>query len=70
LDESGSGFIEGRVRMNVYLGHSIESFVETAYGELLVQIDDPASKKVYAEGTSVSVGFDPSRVRLLPEEPQ
>ena len=68
LSESGAGFIEGRVRMNVYLGHSIECFVETAYGELLVQIDDPASKKIFAEGSAVSVGFEPDRVRLLPEE--
>ncbi|MFA6504485.1 MAG: ABC transporter ATP-binding protein [Treponemataceae bacterium] len=68
LGESGAGHIEGKVRMNVYLGNSIESFVDSAYGELLVQIDDPTSKKVYAEGASVSVGFNPDRVRLLPVE--
>lgn len=66
LGESGAGLLEGRVRMNVYLGHSVECFVETRYGEILVQIDDPASKRVYPEGAAVSVDFDPPRVRLLP----
>jgi iron(III) transport system ATP-binding protein len=65
LTEAGTGPIEGRVRMNVYLGSSIESFVDTAWGEVLVQVDDPASKKVFAEGSQVAVTFDPGRVRLL-----
>jgi iron(III) transport system ATP-binding protein len=65
LTESGGGVIEGRVRMNVYLGSSVESFVETPFGEVLVQIDDPASKRVYSEGSPVGVSFEPSRVRLL-----
>jgi iron(III) transport system ATP-binding protein len=68
IADSGAGILEGRVRMNVYLGHSIECFVETKYGEVLVQIDDPASKKIYPEGAPVSVDFDHERVRLLPEE--
>jgi hypothetical protein len=32
---------------------------------MLVQIDDPASKKLFAEGAAVSIGFEPSRVKLL-----
>ena len=64
----GQGFIEGTVRMNVYLGHSVESFVETVYGEVLVQVDDPASKTLYPEGSLVSIGFDEARVRLLVRE--
>ncbi len=68
LTERGGGHIEGTVRMNVYLGHSVESFVETAYGEVLVQVDDPASKRVFGEGSSVSISFEPDRVRLLPED--
>ena len=68
LAERGSGHIEGTVRMNVYLGHSVESFVETAYGEVLVQVDDPASKRVFGEGSGVSISFEPDRVRLLPED--
>jgi ABC-type Fe3+/spermidine/putrescine transport system ATPase subunit len=68
LVEKGSGFADGRVRMNVYLGHSIETFVETAYGEVLIQVDDPASKKIFVEGTEVSIDFVPERVRLLKDE--
>jgi iron(III) transport system ATP-binding protein len=67
LAESGAGPIEGTVRMNVYLGSSIESFVDTPYGEVLVQIDDPASKRVFPEGSSVAVAFEPERIRLLAE---
>jgi hypothetical protein len=51
--------------MNVYLGHSIECFVETPHGEVLIQIDDPASKTLFPEGSAVSVDFAPERVRLL-----
>jgi len=68
LAESGTGFLEGRVRMNVYLGSSVESFVDTPYGEVLVQIDDPASRKVFPEGSPVAVTFEADRVRLLPGE--
>jgi iron(III) transport system ATP-binding protein len=65
LVESGQGAVEGTVRMNVYLGHSIESFVETSHGEILIQIDDPASKKVFPEGAKVSIEFNQNRIRLL-----
>lgn len=66
LTEPGTGLVDGRVKMNVYLGHSIESFIETPFGEMLVQIDDPASKKVYAEGSAVAITADSERLRLLP----
>lgn len=66
LTEPGTGLVDGRVKMNVYLGHSIESFIETPFGEMLVQIDDPASKKVYAEGSAVAITADAERLRLLP----
>jgi iron(III) transport system ATP-binding protein len=65
LVDSGQGAVEGTVRMNVYLGHSIESFVETPNGEVLIQIDDPASGKIYPEGAKVSIEFNPDRIRLL-----
>ncbi|MHC6201892.1 ABC transporter ATP-binding protein [Breznakiellaceae bacterium SP9] len=65
LDEPDAGYVNGVVKMNVYLGHSIETWTETPYGEVLIQIDDPASKKIYPEGTPVSIGFNPERVRLL-----
>jgi iron(III) transport system ATP-binding protein len=70
LTEPGSGLVDGRVKMNVYLGHSIESFIETPFGEMLVQIDDPASKKVFAEGSTVAITTEPERLRLLPANSQ
>ncbi len=68
LVERGAGMIDGTLRMNVYLGSSIEAFVETQYGEVLVQIDDPASRRVFPEGSPVAVTFEPKRIRLLPAE--
>jgi iron(III) transport system ATP-binding protein len=67
LVEPGSGLVDGTVRMNVYLGSSVESFVDTPYGEVLAQVDDPASKRVFAEGSRAAIAFEPSRVRLLPD---
>ncbi|MFA6731349.1 MAG: ABC transporter ATP-binding protein [Sphaerochaeta sp.] len=63
--ESGAGKIEGKVRMNVYLGNSLEAFIHTSFGEVLVQIDDPHAKKVFKEGEAVSIDFTADRVRLL-----
>ena len=64
----GEGKIDGRVKLNVYLGASIESFVDTPFGEVLVEIDDPYAKKIYKEGEEVSIDFAPDRVRLLPKD--
>ncbi|MGH0053314.1 MAG: ABC transporter ATP-binding protein [Sphaerochaetaceae bacterium] len=63
--EKGKGKIEGKVRINVYLGNSMESFINTSFGEVLVQIDDPHAKKIFGEGEDVSIDFTPDRVRLL-----
>jgi iron(III) transport system ATP-binding protein len=65
LAAPGEGHIDGRVRMNVYLGNSLESFIQTPFGEVLVQIDDPHAKRVYPEGAEVSIDFSPDRVRIL-----
>lgn len=65
LAEPGAGFVDGTIRLNVYLGHSIETYVETARGEILIQIDDPASRKIFPEDTRVSIDFAAGRVRLL-----
>lgn len=68
LGEPGSGLLEGRVSANIYLGSSVESFVETEFGDILVQIDDPTSRKVWPEGSPVSLQFEPRLVRVLPED--
>lgn len=67
LGQPGEGACDGTVTTNVYLGSSVESFVATEYGEILVQIDDPSSSRVPAEGSRVSIAFDAARVRLLPD---
>ncbi len=67
LGEAGAGIADGTVSANVYLGSSVESFVKTEYGELLVQIDDPAEKRVWPEGARVSVSLNEALVRVLPE---
>ena len=68
LGEPGQGVADGTVRQNVYLGSSVETFVTTEYGELLVQVDDPAGKRIPAEGEAVSISFNEARVRVLPPE--
>lgn len=65
LADRGCGKIDGRVKLNVYLGNSMETFVETEFGEVLVQIDDPRVKKIYPESSEVAIDFEPDRVRLL-----
>ena len=67
LGDPGGGDCDGTVSTNVYLGSSVECFVATDYGEILVQIDDPSESRVRPEGSKVSISFDESRVRLLPE---
>lgn len=65
LEEKGKGYIDGIVKINVYLGNSMESFIQTPFGEVLVQIDDPHSKKIFSEGSEISISFEADRVRLL-----
>jgi iron(III) transport system ATP-binding protein len=67
LGEPGEGACDGTVATNVYLGSSVECFVATEYGEILVQIDDPSESRVKPEGARVSIAFDEARVRVLPE---
>lgn len=63
----GEGLAEGTVSAKVYLGSSVEVFVKTQYGEILVQVDDPAEKRIAGEGEALSIGFNESLVRVLPE---
>jgi iron(III) transport system ATP-binding protein len=69
IDEPGKGVVEGKVNTNVYLGNSMESFVSTEeFGELLIQIDSPAEKRIFEEGSPVSVSFITNLVKVLPDE--
>ncbi len=65
--EPGEGIIDGVVQTNIYLGNSVESFINTQFGEVLVQIDNPAQKKIYKEGQKVSIQINPSLARILPD---
>ncbi len=62
----GEGILDGRVTTNVYLGHSIETFVATEMGEILVQVDNPDARRVFGEGETVSVSFIPELTKALP----
>ena len=53
---------------NVYLGHSVESYVDTPEGEILVQVDNPMARRIFAEGEAVSVSFVPEYTKVFPEE--
>jgi len=66
--EPGEGILDGVVRTNIYLGNSVESFINTEFGEVLVQIDNPAQKKIYHEGEKVSIAINPALARVLPQE--
>jgi iron(III) transport system ATP-binding protein len=67
LADPGAGVCDGTVSTNVYLGSSVECYVKTSYGEVLVEIDDPTPARIRKEGSRVSIAFDPARVRVLPE---
>ena len=70
LGEPGTGVEDGVVTANVYLGNSMESWVKTDLGDVLVQIDAPDTRRVWAEGERVSLSLDPLLTKVLPgDEP-
>ena len=66
LDAPGTGIADGVVVTNIYLGSSVESWVKTEQGEVLVQIDNPDVKKIWKEGENVSLVFEPNLAKILP----
>ncbi|HPE68786.1 MAG TPA: ABC transporter ATP-binding protein [Thermotogota bacterium] len=68
VEEAGQGLLDGRVLNNIYLGNSVETYVQTDFGEILVQIDNPAQKKVFPEGSGVSIRVEPGLAKILPSE--
>ncbi|WP_129407824.1 ABC transporter ATP-binding protein [Marinitoga lauensis] len=68
LKDQDKGLIKGRVKINVYLGNTVESFIETEFGEIMVQIDNPSLKHVYAEGESVSIDIVPELCKVLKDD--
>ncbi|GHS94623.1 Fe(3+) ions import ATP-binding protein FbpC 1 [Synergistales bacterium] len=68
LGEPGAGIEDGIVSANVYLGNSVESWVkrqDPSQSDILVQIDNPDVKKIWKEGESVSLTFEPSLAKVL-----
>ncbi|HOO74571.1 MAG TPA: ABC transporter ATP-binding protein [Tepiditoga sp.] len=63
--EENKGHINGTVKTNVYLGNSVESFIDTEHGEILVQIDNPSQKKIYTEGAKVGIEIVPELSKVL-----
>ncbi|MDR1873593.1 MAG: ABC transporter ATP-binding protein [Synergistaceae bacterium] len=65
LGAPGEGIEDGVVTTNVYLGNSVESWVKSDQGDVLVQIDNPDMKKIRKEGESVSLTFQPELAKVL-----
>lgn len=61
----GEGILDGRVTTNIYLGNTLESFVSTEIGEILVQVDNPAGKRIPVEGEGVSIAIRPELAKAL-----
>lgn len=68
IGEPGEGVEDGIVSANIYLGNSVESWVKTDLGNVLVQIDNPDVKKIWNEGEKVSLSFEPSLTKVLVDD--
>ena len=68
IGEPGAGVEDGIVTANIYLGNSVETWVKTDLGNVLVQIDNPDVKKIWDEGEKVSLSFDPSLTKVLVDD--
>ncbi len=68
LVEKEDAISSGTVTARVYLGSSVEIYVKTETGEILVQIDDPSGKAIPSEGEAVWIGLNEALVRVLPAE--
>ncbi len=61
----GEGVLDGRVTTSIYLGNTLEAYVATEIGEILVQVDNPAGKAIPAEGEGVSIAIRPELSKAL-----
>ncbi|MCD8352650.1 MAG: ABC transporter ATP-binding protein [Planctomycetaceae bacterium] len=65
---AGQGVLDGRVTTNIYLGNTLESYIATEIGEILVQVDNPAGKTIPAEGEGVSIAIRPELSKALVDD--
>lgn len=64
---AGAGLVDAAVNTNVYLGHSMETYLKDDSGaEILVQIDNPHAHKIYAEGERCAVTISEESSKVLP----
>ncbi|MDY3867913.1 MAG: ABC transporter ATP-binding protein [Pyramidobacter sp.] len=69
LGDPGAGLADATVTTNVYLGHSMETYLKDDRGEtFLVQTDNPHAHAIRAEGERCSVSIDPEAAKVLPRE--
>lgn len=68
LTPPGEGTIRGRVVTSMYLGDTLEVYVSTYDGEVLVQISNPAGKRRYDAGEAVGVLIPAEGAKALAEE--
>ncbi|MBQ7733344.1 MAG: ABC transporter ATP-binding protein [Synergistaceae bacterium] len=68
LGEPGEGIEDGVVSANIYLGNSVETWVKTDLGNVLVEIDNPDGKRIWNEGERVSLSFDPALTKVLVDD--
>jgi iron(III) transport system ATP-binding protein len=64
----GEGILDGCVTTNIYLGNTLESYIATEIGEILVQVDNPAGKSIPGEGETVSIAIRPELSKALEAE--
>ncbi len=68
---AGTGLVDATVNTNVYLGHSMETYLKDDSGaEILVQIDNPHAHKIYAEGERCAVIISEDSSKVLPSTPK
>ena len=69
LGEPGTGLLDAVVSTNVYLGHSMETYLRDSLGkDILVQLDNPHARKIYGEGERCAVIIDAEAAKVLPFE--
>ncbi len=68
LSPPGAGIIKGRVITSMYLGDTLETYVSTYDGEIMVQIPNPAGERIYDSGEAVSIAIQPEFAKVLPPE--
>lgn len=65
LGPPGEGTIRGRVVTSMYLGDTLEVYVSTYDGEIMVQIPNPAGKRMYNAGEAVGVTIQPEFAKAM-----